>query len=239
MCSSDLLAPNETAMSLKGGGAVKEFVVLDKKEQPLALVDIQDGSVVALGTRRGVVKRVTLDIPKSDVFDVIKLDDNDEVVGAAMCTDNDVHLVFITSDAQLLHYSAGLVRPQGRGAGGMAGISLAKGAHVVTFVVAGPDWDVLTVASNTAALPGTDPGTFKITPLAQFPTKGRATGGVRCHTFRRTENILVFAGVASTPIRAAASAGAPLELPTDHAKRDATGTPLPSTIAALAGRMSS
>ena len=53
------LAPNETAMSLKGGGAVKEFVVLDKKEQPLALVDIQDGSVVALGTRRGVVKRVT------------------------------------------------------------------------------------------------------------------------------------------------------------------------------------
>ena len=78
------MAPNETAMSLKGGGAVKEFVVLEKKEQPLALVDIQDGSVVALGTRRGVVKRVTLDIPKSDVFDVIKLDDNDEVVGAVI-----------------------------------------------------------------------------------------------------------------------------------------------------------
>jgi DNA gyrase subunit A len=121
----------------------------------------------------------------------------------------------------------------------MAGISLAKGANVLTFGVAEPECDVLTVASNTAALPGTDPGSFKITPLDQFPTKGRATGGVRCHTFRKTENTLVFAAVAASPLRAAAAGGAPLELPTDYAKRDATGTPLPSTIAALAGRMTS
>lgn len=233
------LAPNETSMSLKGGGALKEFVVLDKKELPLALVDLAENSVLALGTLRGVVKRVTLDAPKSDTFDVINLDDNDEVVGAAMTSSNDDHLVFITSDAQLLHYGAGLVRPQGRGAGGMAGISLSKGATVVAFVVARPDWDVLTVASNTAALPGTDPGTFKVTPLEHFPTKGRATGGVRCHTFRRTENVLVFAGLGPKPLRAATTGGAPLELPLDYAKRDATGTPLPSSIAAVAGRMTS
>ncbi len=33
-------------------------------------------------------------------------------------------LVFVTSDAQLLRFAASAVRPQGRSAGGMAGIRL-------------------------------------------------------------------------------------------------------------------
>ena len=42
-------------------------------------------------------------------------------------------LTFITSDAQLLHFPAASVRPQGRTGGGMAGIKLAPGARVVFF----------------------------------------------------------------------------------------------------------
>lgn len=233
------LAANETSMSLKGGAALKDFVVLDKKEQPLGLVSLAEGNVIALGTRNGVVKRVLLDVAKSDVFDIINLEDKDEVVGVGESADADAHLVFVTSDAQLLHFSASLVRPQGRGAAGMAGISLSKAATVIMFSVARPGWDVLTVAGNSTALPGTDPGTFKVTPLEQFPTKGRATGGVRCQTFRKTEDLLVFAGIAPTPLRAAAAGGAPLELAAEYGKRDGTGTPLTSSIVAVAGRMPS
>lgn len=231
------LAANETALSLKGGSALKEFVILDKKEVPLALVPLTEEAVLALGTLRGVIKRVTLDIPKGDVFDVIRLEDGDSVVGAGVTTNEDQHLVFITTDGQLLHFDASLVRPQGRGAGGMAGINLSKDASVLAFMVASPTDDVLTVAGSTTALPGTDPGTFKVTPLSEYPTKGRATGGVRCHTLRKSENALLFAAVGQAPLRAAAAGGANVDLSFEYSKRDATGTALSSNIVAVAGRM--
>ena len=66
----------------------------------------------------------------------------------------------VTSDAQLLRIPASTVRPQGRAAGGMAGIKLGRGAEVVSFNVVVPDDSavVLTVAGSGAALPGTDAG---------------------------------------------------------------------------------
>ena len=42
---------------------------------------------------------------------------------------------------------------------------------------------VLTVAGDENALPGTENGAAKVTPLEMYPTKGRATGGVRSQRF--------------------------------------------------------
>lgn len=64
-----------------------------------------------------------------DSWPVIDLKDGDEVVFAAVAEDDD-RLVFISSDSSLLTFEAKNVRPQGRTAGGMAGIKLAKGARV-------------------------------------------------------------------------------------------------------------
>lgn len=232
------LAANETAMSLKGGGALKEYALLDKKEVPIALIPLTEGEVIAIGTKRGVVKRTVLDQPKNDAFEIIRLDDGDSVVGAGLTTSDEQYLVFVTDDAQLLHFSSSLVRPQGRPAGGMAGISLSKDAQVLHFFVSTRDADILTVAGSSTALPGTDPGTFKVTALAEYPTKGRGTGGVRCHTFRKNEDTLLLAAVGKKPLRAAAAGGAPADLDMAYSKRDATGTPLASNITAVAGRMS-
>ena len=55
----------------------------------------------------------------------------DEVVGAVELRTGEEQLCFVTSDAQLLRFQAAKVRPQGRGAGGMAGISLHEGARVI------------------------------------------------------------------------------------------------------------
>lgn len=62
-----------------------------------------------------------------DSWPVIDLKDGDEVVFAAVAEDDD-RLVFISSDSSLLTFEAKNVRPQGRTAGGMAGIKLAEGA---------------------------------------------------------------------------------------------------------------
>ena len=125
------------------------------------------------------------------------------VVGAAALHDGGEDLVFVTSDAQLLRFPASAVRPQGRAAGGMAGIRLAPGATVTFFGAVDPGADnvVVTSAGSSDALPGTQPGALKVTPYAEYPAKGRGTGGVRAHRFLRGEDTLVLAWVGAQPAR--------------------------------------
>ncbi len=76
----------------------------------------------------------------------------------------------------------------------MAGVRVAAGEHVAWFGALDPESGVVVTASgSTTALPGTEPGAVKVTPFSEYPGKGRATGGVRCHRFLKGEDTLVFA----------------------------------------------
>src|SRR6516164_2213388 len=134
------LPPNDAAPSLSGGHPVTEFVTLEPGELVLALTTAEEaGPGVALGTASGVVKRVLPDYPANrDEFELIALKEGDRVVGAVQLTGDDAELVFVTTDAQLLRFPAASVRPQGRPAGGMAGIRLSPRASVVWFGAIGP-----------------------------------------------------------------------------------------------------
>jgi DNA gyrase subunit A len=157
-------------------------------------------------------------------------------VGAAELHTGTEELCFITSDAQLLHFGASGVRPQGRGGGGMAGIKLAAGQRVVWFGTLDPATSVVVTASGSStALPGTEPGAVKVTPFSEYPGKGRATGGVRCHRFLKGEDTLVFAWAGASPARAAAASGSPVDLPEATGRRDGSGTPLAQPVVACAG----
>ncbi|PRZ03850.1 DNA gyrase subunit A [Isoptericola sp. CG 20/1183] len=225
--------------SLSGGVPVREMVTLDPGEEALAVVSLTDDApTLALGTRQGVVKRVAGgDAPRNgDVWDVISLKDGDAVVGAAPAADDD-ELVFVASDASLLHFDASAVRPQGRSAAGMAGIRLAAGQRVVFFGVARAATrdlhTVVTVAGAADALPGTGAASAKVTPYELYPGKGRATGGVRAHRFLKGEDSLVMAWVGEGPARAVGSGGQPAELPEETVRRDGSGTPLSGPVAAI------
>lgn len=223
--------------ALQGGTRATELWQLDPGEEALALVSLdQDSAGVAIGTRRGVVMRVRPEVISRDSWDLIRLTEGDEVLGAVELPSEDVHLVFISSDAQLLHFDASLVRPQGRGGGGVAGIKLAPGAEVVWFGMANPSTDeVVTISGSGDSLPGTEAGAAKVTPLAEFPTKGRATGGVRCHRFLKGESRLLLAATGAAPVLATAASGSPVELPSEHGRRDASGISLSQPVTALAG----
>ncbi len=237
----DLPALPETANapSLAGGAPLSEFLDLAKDERVLALAALAEGAPgLALGTERGVVKRVQPDYPSNKAdFEAVRLDDGDRVVGAVDLATGDEDLVFVTSDAQLLRFPASAVRPQGRTAGGMAGVRLAAGQQVVFFgaVDAGRDSVVVTVAGSGDALPGTEPGSAKLTAYDLFPPKGRGTGGVRCQRFLRGEDRLVLAWAGPAPARAATAAGVPVDLPDPDPRRDGSGTPLPQPVAAVSG----
>ena len=231
------LPPTAGPPTLAGGAPVSEFVDLEKNEKVLALSTLSADSLgVALGTASGVVKRVLPDYPSNkDSFELIGLKDGDSVVGAVELAGADDDLVFITSDAQLLRFDATGVRPQGRAAGGMAGVRLAAGAHVVFFGALRHDADalVVTIAGSSAALPGTDAGTAKVALYSEYPPKGRATGGVRCHRFLRGEDTLLLGWVGPPPAKATASSGVAIELPPANGRRDGSGTPLPAPVLAI------
>jgi len=231
-----------TAPNLSGGAPVSEFLSLDRDEQVLALTSVEAdqaaGRSLALGTEQGVVKRVTPDHPQNkDSWEVVSLKPGDRVVGAVELAGEDRDLVFVTSDAQLLHFAAAAVRPQGRAAGGMAGVRLATGARAVWFGAVDPARDsvVVTVSGSSAALPGTDAGSVKVTPYSEYPAKGRGTGGVRCHRFLRGEDVVMLAWAGPAPARAAAATGVAVDLPDAVGRRDGSGTPAGQPIAAVSG----
>lgn len=231
------LPPTDGPPSLSGGLPVGEAVTLEQGERVVALVPLgEDAPPLALATAQGVVKRVTPgDVPANrDAWEAITLKDGDEVVGADLAGDDD-ELVLLSSDSSLLHFPGAQVRPQGRSAGGMAGIKLAAGARVVAFGVVRPDDEavVVTVAGSSSALPGTQTGAAKVTPFATYPGKGRATGGVRSHRFLKGEDALILGYVGPAPARATGSGGQPVDLPPVDERRDGSGAPLPAPVHAI------
>ena len=248
-------------LSVTGGVKAEELLGMTENTDPIrgerviAAIDMpstdDDGQLVplALGTRNGVVKRWNRESPTTmDSWSVIDLKDDDEVLAAAEARDED-RLVFVSTDSSLLTFEAKNVRPQGRTAGGMAGIRLAEGCSAAAFAVV-PDgkvtWNyeegenglfsasgavVLTVAGDSEALPGTENGAAKVTPLEMYPTKGRGTGGVRSQRFLKGQDTLILAFVGAYPLHASTQSGAPVELPKPDMRRDGSGTDLSAPIA--------
>lgn len=227
-------APTNSVL-LAGGVRARDYAGLtDAKEEIVGIAQVEGDVPIALATAQGVIKRVgQVSFGKNRELDIIALKPGDEVVSAAEARDDD-ELVLVSSDSSLLRFSASLVRPQGRAAAGMAGIRLAEGARVIAFsVVAGVDVETAHVATVAGSEDANDPGSAKVTPLTQFPAKGRATGGVRSHRFARGEDRLEFALASGSPIIANATDGAQRQLPPIVPKRDAAGIPLDASIGAL------
>ncbi|WP_207756040.1 DNA gyrase/topoisomerase IV subunit A [Nonomuraea cypriaca] len=237
------LPPAANPPSLSGGHPVSEYVSLEPDEKVVGLGSLDpDGPGLALGTAQGVVKRVVPDYPPNrDDFEVITLKDGDSVVGAVELVSESHDLVFISSDAQLLRFSAALVRPQGRPAGGMAGIRLEDGARVIWFGVVDPEQPahVVTIAGSSTALPGTQVGGGKLSDYAEFPAKGRATGGVRAQRFLKGEDELLLAWAGPAPAKAVSAVGKPVSLPEEIGRRDGSGVRLTHTIGAVGGALAS
>ncbi|MEG0298132.1 MAG: DNA topoisomerase IV subunit A [Aurantimicrobium sp.] len=238
---SPVSLPGVPASSVSLAAAVNssDYVELESGEKVVGLVSLGGETTYALGTAEGVVKRIQADaFPVKSGNAIISLKDSDTVVGVAPAAESD-ELIFVTSDAQLLHFGAEAVRPQGAAAGGMAGIRVSDNARVIYFT-AGPEADaqVVTISTSMNTLLGTDAGRAKMSLLSEFPAKGRGTGGVRAQTLLKGEDALALAWVGQGIPRASALDGMPRELPTELAKRDASGTLLDGDVAFVGNAVS-
>lgn len=232
----DLPSVPANSVQLAAGARIADYLgVTDKKERVLGLVSLDSELPIALGTAQGVVKRVAAGAyPSRPDFEIIALKPGDEVVGVAQGPDGE-ELIFITTDAQLLRYPASAVRPQGVAAGGMAGINLAAKARAMFFTSVDPGADVVvaTISTPTETLAGADPGRAKVSRLAEFPGKGRGTGGVRAHTFLKGESALSLAWAGPAPALAVGGDGSLRTLPDAGAKRDASGSPMDAVVGSI------
>ena len=215
-----------------------EFLGLKGEEKLIGVFDLSSESEIAVATAQGIIKRVTADWPNKDDFEVITLKEGDRLIGAELA-EKATEYVLITSDAQLLRFDAAGVRATGRQAAGIAGINLSDSATVISFgaVIDPEQTQVITAAKSESTLAGIDGGSLKRSMLSEFPTKGRATGGVRAHKFIRNEDHLYFASLADLDPLGASADGKPIDLHgIELAKRDASGTTLDMAIASVGKR---
>lgn len=238
-----VLTETSESPNLAGGVKVKDFLTLQRGETLIGLVPLN--AVLAIGTRQGVVKRVKPEWPlNADDFEAITLKNKDEVIGADIADQDDDQMVFITSQAQLLRYPADAVRPQGRTGSGVAGIKLGADDRVLSFGVApaasvteDPENDqqavVVTVTTGEEDLSGDSVASAKVTALAEYPAKGRATAGVRAHRLLKGETGLHTCWAGASPALGAASNGVARALPLEFGRRDGSGIPLNSTVDAI------
>lgn len=216
------------SVSFEAGVPIERYLGLEatpKSPRVVGFVTFGEETPIGLFTRDGVVKRTLLDtLPNRDTFEVITLKDDDRVV-AVMPAPDESEFAAVTSDAQLLRFSASLVRPQGLSAGGMNGMNVKTDATVI-FATALPEEieaKVVTVAQGADSLPGVASCSTKVSDFAEFPAKGRATGGVRAHRFLKGEDHLCAAWVGSGEPRALGDQGEIRELPEELGRRDGSG----------------
>lgn len=162
------------------GEPVRRLIRLEPGEQAVAVFSVDDLAAEAavhyltLITSQGKVKKSSLaeyrTAAAAGVVD-FKLARGDGVVGAFI-SDGEGEYLIATDDGKVLRFGETEVRATGRGTQGMAAISLAAGARVVAAgaVSHRDDGYLAVIAAN---------GSGKKVPLAEFPVKGRATGGVQ------------------------------------------------------------
>lgn len=233
----DLPAVSANSVSFSAGVSVHSYLgITERNTTVVGLAPLEGAAPIGLFSAAGVVKRTTLtDLPAKQEFEIISLKDGDKLVSACEASDTS-EFVAITSDAQLLRFSASAVRPQGRQAGGMAGMKLSTGARVIfaSAIEKSDTTQVVTVAKNDETLAGITSNSVKISDFSDFPTKGRATGGVRAHRFLKGEHSLSVAWVGAGVPRALSADGTECILPTTVSKRDASGTVIEGAIAHIA-----
>ncbi len=161
------------------GRNLANLVNMPDGEQPARVVPVrgfEDGGDLLFVSKRGMIKRTELaDYARAranglNAVDIVEGDELLTVVPAGR--DQDVMLV--TRNGRAARFSGETVRPMGRGARGVRGMSFKKpkmlGDHVVGVVVLGEQPHLLTV---------TERGYGKRTEFGAYGVKGRAGMGVR------------------------------------------------------------
>ncbi|WP_153504421.1 DNA gyrase subunit A [Cumulibacter manganitolerans] len=141
--------------------------------QVIRIKDYNAAPYLVLATRNGLVKKSKLtdfDSPRSGGLIAINLRDGDELVGAALITDDD-NLLLVSKKAQSICFSSDddSLRPMGRATSGVIGMRFGEDDELLSMIVVREGVDVLVA---------TEHGYAKRTGIEHYPVQGRGGKGV-------------------------------------------------------------
>jgi DNA gyrase subunit A len=196
----------------------------EKINAVLPIKEYDEAHFVFMATRGGTVKKTPLSAfsnPRAAGIIAVELDEGDWLIGAAI-TDGK-HDVMLFSDAgKAVRFDEDDVRPMGRQARGVRGMTLEEGQRVIAMLVAGQPGEEESENRDHTVLTATENGYGKRTPIAEYTRHGRGSKGMI--SIQTTE-------------RNGAVVGAALVLPKDEVMLISTGGVLIRTLAAYISEM--
>ena len=157
------------------GTAIINVISIEQGEKITAVIPIKEfeaDKFIFMATNRGVVKKTNLELFKNlnkNGLYSINLDDKEELIGVEL-TDGNSEIVIATKNGIAIRFDEQDVRPMGRTAHGVRGITLNYGDEVVAMdSVASEECEVLTA---------TEFGMGKRTAVREYPKRTRGGKGV-------------------------------------------------------------
>jgi DNA gyrase subunit A len=144
----------------------------EKINAVLPIKTFDDAHYVFMATASGTVKKTALSEfsrPRPSGIIAVGLEEGDYLVGVAV-TDGSHDIMLFSDAGKAVRFSEQDVRPMGREAHGVRGMSLPPGQQVISLVVADDETKTVLVA--------TENGFGKRTPVAEFTRHGRGTQGM-------------------------------------------------------------
>ena len=162
------------ASRISKGRPLVNMLNLDDDESVSEILPVEEFSedkFVFMATKKGTTKKTNLSLfakkYKSGIK-AINLDDDDVLIGTAI-TSGDNEILLASSSGKLIRFSESHVRPMGRTARGVRGITLKKGEKLISLMVGDETKTILCVSEN---------GYGKKTNLDDFPSHNRGGQGV-------------------------------------------------------------
>jgi DNA gyrase subunit A len=159
------------------GRPIVNLLPLEEGERVNAILPVREfakGRFVFMATSDGTVKKTVLDEfsrPRTSGIIAIELAKGNRLVGVGL-TSGDCDVLLFSDAGKVLRFGEGDVRPMGRNARGVRGITLKKGQSVISSIIAGAD------IGDATVLTATKNGYGKRTLLTDYPRHRRGGQGV-------------------------------------------------------------
>jgi DNA gyrase subunit A len=171
------------------GQHVANLLAFQPEERIAQVIQIrsyEDAPYLVLATKNGLVKKSKLtdfDSNRSGGIVAINLRDNDELVGAVLCSAEE-DLLLVSANGQSIRFSATdeALRPMGRATSGVQGMRFNEDDRLLSLNV---------VQEGTFLLVATAGGYAKRTAIEEYPVQGRGGKGVLTVMYDRRRGRLV------------------------------------------------
>lgn len=158
------------------GKALVNLLALSSQEKVTATLPVKefrDDRYVVMGTKKGLIKKTELSAfsnPRQGGIIALGLENGDKLIGAQL-TDGRREILLGTRQGMTIRFKEDEVRPMGRTAYGVKGITLEEGNEVIGMETITPD-------STTSILTVTEGGYGKRTPVGEYRVQGRGGKGI-------------------------------------------------------------